>query len=144
MNAVAKLPASWLWIAGGLAALWLVQKTGQAGNLGQAVGSGGVDLVNGVFSGAVNAAGGVVGIPQTDAQKCAAAQAAGDVFNASLYCPAGAFLPWAPAGAVESAGSILGVPLTNADKCSAAKAAGNKWDASLYCPASDFLSWLTS
>lgn len=54
-----------------------------------------------VAAGAVDAAGGIViglgdglGLPRTQAEKCAAAKAAGDTWEASFACPAGDFLKW--------------------------------------------------
>lgn len=35
-----------------------------------------------------------IGIPRTDADKCAAAKRAGSGWDASFYCPAGDFLSW--------------------------------------------------
>lgn len=48
-----------------------------------------VNVTTGVFQGAVAGIGEAVGIPDTDAAKCAAAQAAGDSWDASFYCPIG-------------------------------------------------------
>lgn len=62
---------------------------------GQAIGGAVVDLADGVVTGTVKGVGGVLGIPDTDATKCAAAKAAGNTWEASFYCPAGEFLGWA-------------------------------------------------
>lgn len=55
----------------------------------------------GIAAGAVDAAAGVVlgvgdafGVTRTAADKCAAAKAAGDTWEASFACPAGDFLKW--------------------------------------------------
>ena len=65
------------------------------------------DASRGIAQGAAEAVGGVVvgaatgavvgvaksvGIPETDAQRCEAAIAAGNYWDASFYCPAGTFL----------------------------------------------------
>lgn len=50
------------------------------------------DTASHVFTGAVEGVGQLVGIPKTDAQRCAELKAAGDWWNASFYCPAGDFL----------------------------------------------------
>lgn len=106
-------------------------------------------------SGVVGAAGGLVeglglglGLPLTDQGKCAAAQASGDLFGASIYCTAPGFfgdllgtVGNAGREAIFSAGEVLGVPRTDASRCEAAKAAGNTFEASRLCPAGDFIEW---
>lgn len=59
------------------------------------------EAVAGIAAGAVDAAGGVVlgvgdafGVPRTEPDKCAAAKAAGDTWEASFACPAGDFIRW--------------------------------------------------
>lgn len=69
-----------------------------AKGMGHDIGSGGVNLVDGVVSGAVTTAGSFLGIPLTDAQKAAKARQEGDVWAASLYMPAPEFLKWIAAG----------------------------------------------
>lgn len=78
-------------IAAGLigAALLYVSARG-AGKTGQQLGGAAVDLVGGVLTGAAEKA----GVPQADADRCAAAQAAGDTWAASFACPAGEFIGW--------------------------------------------------
>lgn len=101
-----------------------------------------------ITSGAVNAVGGVVeglglglGIPTTDASKCAQAKRDGSLLGQSLYCEAGPFLWSLPGNAVLEAGDILGVPRTDPSRCEAAKQAGDGWAASKYCTAGDYLKW---
>lgn len=48
----------------------------------------------GVAVGAVKGVGAAVGIPDTDAARCMAAKAAGNVWDASKYCAASDFLTW--------------------------------------------------
>jgi hypothetical protein len=90
-----------LAVVGGIGILaYVVYKKGigaSAAAVGAGAGSAVVGLANGVATGTVNAIGGIVGVPATDAQKCAAAIAgdpnnASDRWNASLYCPATTFL----------------------------------------------------
>lgn len=89
-----------LMIAGaavGVAVLvWL--STRGAKGVGQDIGSGAVQLVDGVVTGAVTTAGTFLGIPLTDAEKAAEARRNGDVWEASKYMPAGEFLKWIAAG----------------------------------------------
>lgn len=75
---------------------WLA--TRGAKGMGQDIGSGAVNLVDGVVSGAVTAAGGLVGIPLTDAQKAEQAKRDGDVWAASAYMTAPEFIKWIAAG----------------------------------------------
>lgn len=53
-----------------------------------------VSAVGDAAAGAVKGVSSLVGIPDTDAQKCAAAKAAGDTWSASFYCPAGDWLTY--------------------------------------------------
>lgn len=61
---------------------------------GQALGGAAVDLVGGIMSGAVVGIGEAVGVPETAPDRCAAAKAAGDTWEASFACPAGDFVSW--------------------------------------------------
>lgn len=81
----------------GVAVLVWVSTRGVKG-VGTDIGSGAVNLVDGVVSGAVTTAGTFLGIPLTDAQKAAKARKEGDMWAASLYMPAGEFLQWVAAG----------------------------------------------
>lgn len=89
-----------LMIAGAAVAVavlaWFATK-GTKG-VGQDIGSGAVNLVDGVVSGAVTTAGSILGIPLTDAQKAEKARKEGDVWAASLYMPAPEFIKWIAAG----------------------------------------------
>lgn len=67
-----------------------VLKNGVAGAAAGIVKAGG-DAATGTVVGI----GEVIGIPATDAQKCKAAQAAGEWWEASKYCPAADFIGWA-------------------------------------------------
>jgi hypothetical protein len=77
-----------------IAMAWTARNVGSAQELGSEVGGAVVDVADGVFSGAVMGVGDVLGVPRTDAQKCAAAKAAGDTWEAGLMCPAGDFLAY--------------------------------------------------
>lgn len=50
--------------------------------------------VGGAAAGVVEGAGEAVGVPTTDAARCAQAKARCETFEASKYCPAGEFLSW--------------------------------------------------
>lgn len=67
---------------------------GVAEIIGQGVGQAAASAAGGVATGAVVGAGAVVGIPATNATRCEAAKAAGNTWDASLYCPATDFLKW--------------------------------------------------
>lgn len=80
-------------IAGGaLVAVLAYVLAGNGKKLGEAIGGGAVDLVNGVVGGAVTGIGEAVGIPKTEPSACERAKAAGDTWAASFDCPAGDFL----------------------------------------------------
>lgn len=51
-----------------------------------------VNVAGGVVEGTVTGVGQMIGIPATDAEKCEAAIARGDTWEASFYCPAGTFI----------------------------------------------------
>lgn len=78
-------------VAAGLLFLAYVWHRG-AGGVAQDVSHAAVSAAGGVVTGTVQGVGDTLGIPETDAQKCQAAIAAGDTWNASLYCPAGTFI----------------------------------------------------
>lgn len=91
---VAAVKPAWL-IAGGIAAAALAfVALRNAGAIGRNLGGAAVDMVDGVVSGVVVGIGERVGVPATDATACAAAQAAGDTWEASFACPASDFLSW--------------------------------------------------
>lgn len=75
-------------VAVAVAALWYAKKNFSAAGVGAAVGN----AVGNAAGGLITGIGAAVGVPATDAQKCAAAKASGDVWAMSLYCPAGDFL----------------------------------------------------
>jgi hypothetical protein len=80
-------------VAGGvvLAALAYVAFQGPK-QTGQQIGAWGVDLADGVITGAVTAVGERVGVPKTDMTECERAKADGRTWDASFVCPAGDFL----------------------------------------------------
>ncbi|KRB70499.1 hypothetical protein [Noviherbaspirillum sp. Root189] len=84
--------------AGVGAAVLLYVVTRGAKNVGQDIGSGAIDLADGVVKGAVTSAGSILGIPLTDAEKAAKARKEGDVWAASEYMPAVDFIKWLAAG----------------------------------------------
>lgn len=81
-----KVPTVYL-IAGGAvaAALAWVAIKGAKGT-GAAIVSGAFDLVDGAVSETVFTVGEAVGIPRTDAQKCADAKKANNLWEVSRYC----------------------------------------------------------
>ncbi|HYD63330.1 MAG TPA: hypothetical protein VEC35_23440 [Noviherbaspirillum sp.] len=76
--------------------VWL--STRGAKGVGEDIGSGAVNLVDGVVSGAVTTAGSFLGIPLTDKEKAEQARKAGDVWEASKYMTAPEFMKWIAAG----------------------------------------------
>lgn len=120
-----------------------------ASKAGQDLGGAVVGAANGAIGGAVEAVGGVFGLPATDPTRCAQAKAAGSLWETSLYCSGADFhtnlLGWYGdklALGVETIGGAVGVPRTEATACERAKAEGRTWDASFACPASDFLKFI--
>ncbi len=121
-----------VWASGGL--------RGLAQGAGAAVG--------GAAAGVVEGLGLAIGVPLTDANKCAQAKAEGSAFGMATYCPLGDFASGVlhsasdiASGTVLAAGDVLGVPRTTTSACEAAKAAGDYLGASFHCPAGDFLGW---
>lgn len=95
--------------------------------------------------GAVIGIGEAVGIPQTDADQCAAYVAAGDWWNASFYCPAGTFLKSA-AGAVynTATGSIIGYSTPTAqNEVISIETAGYDYSPDDYAPFVDLTNYGT-
>lgn len=119
-----------------LLALYLAKK-GVAGAVAGAVTAAGDAAVGTVYG-----IGDFIGIPRTDAERCAKAKADGDLWAQSLYCPAGDFIDAAASAPVYAIGDALGVPRTNETECERAKREGRTWDASFACPAGDFLGFL--
>lgn len=82
-------------IAGGAAlaaVLWLSTKGGKSA--GEAIGTGAVNLVDGVLTGTVTGIGDVFGVPRTEPTACEKAKAEGRTLDASFACPAGDFLKY--------------------------------------------------
>lgn len=93
-----------LLIGGGIAFAALVLYIIAAGgfrNAGRGAGKAAVGAADGAAAGVVVGAGSIMGIPDTDMDKCRAAMAAGDTFDASLYCPAPVFLKYITTGATS-------------------------------------------
>lgn len=89
MNSQKILVAAGL-VALGVGAVWLWRR-GISG-VAEDVASGAVNVVSGAATGAVKGVANIAGIPDTDADKCKAAIAAGKLWEASFVCPAGDFL----------------------------------------------------
>lgn len=90
-----------LLIGGGIALAALVLyivAMGGVKNAGKGIGQAAVAGVDGTAAGVVVGAGNIMGIPDTDIDKCRAAMAAGDTLDASLYCPAPVFIKWMATG----------------------------------------------
>ena len=109
--------------------------------------AGAVGVANDAAGGLVMGLGSVIGVPATDADKCAAAKASGSLWDQSLYCPAPEFASsaWqtastAAGNAIQSAGEVIGIPRTNETECQKALREGRTWDASFACPAGTWLS----
>ncbi len=102
------VPEKWLWIAGGVAALWLLGPTLIPILTRSGARAAGTIVVEGA-TGIVIGVGEAVGIPPTDAAKCEQFLAEGDYWQASFYCPATTFLK-ASTGAVVDVvtGAIIG------------------------------------
>lgn len=98
-----------------IAVVWIA-KNG-AKNAGAQFASGAVNGLNGVIGGGVTALGGIFGVPATDAQKGAAALASGNMFDASLYLPAGKFVAAAvgdtAVNPLQGAGAWVGKSIYN-------------------------------
>lgn len=96
---IAKLEGNALKIAvvAGIVLAIYVARKGLKG-AAAAVTNAAVNVATGAATGVVEGVGSAVGVPLTDAQKCQQAIAAGNHFDASLYCDAGTFLssmwPW--------------------------------------------------
>ncbi len=81
--------------AGGVAALallWIATKGGK--EAGQAIGTGAVNLVDGVVSGTVIGTTGLFGLPATNLTECERAKLEGRTWDASFACPAKDFLSY--------------------------------------------------
>ena len=119
-----------------LLALYLAKK-GVAGAVAGAVTAAGDAAVGTVYG-----IGDFIGIPRTDAERCAKAKAEGDLWAQSLYCPAATFVDSAVSAPVYAVGDVLGIPRTSETECERAKREGRTWDASFACPAGDFLGYI--
>lgn len=85
--------------AGGLA--WLFTRSPDdiarfvSGTTAGVVGAAG-GTATGIGTGVVLGISDVLGVPRTDAERCAAAKRAGEIWNASKYCGAGDFIGTLP------------------------------------------------
>lgn len=100
---LAKLVPAWAWLAGaGVAALAvyaIVRKPAKRADgsdvpLLEGAFTGIVKNVEGVGVAAVKAAAGVVGVPDTNAEKCQVAQLSNDALGVQFYCPASDYIAW--------------------------------------------------
>ena len=83
----------WVWLAGAglVGIIWM---RGARAAARDATGAA-VNAAAGAVEGTVNGIGAAIGIPETDAAKCQAAQLAGDALDVSAYCPAADAAAWA-------------------------------------------------
>lgn len=88
-----KLPYILAGVAVGAAVLWAMSK-GSAKEAGTALGTGAVNMIDGVLSGTVIGAGQLAGIPATSQTACEKAKAEGRTWDASFECPATDFLKY--------------------------------------------------
>lgn len=90
----ATIPPLYLAAAGvaAVALLWTASKGGK--DAGQAIGTGAVNLVDGIVSGGVIGAGELVGLPPTNLSECERAKLEGRTWDASFACPAKDFLSY--------------------------------------------------
>lgn len=133
-------------LVAGAAGLWWITRQGAA----QSLARGTVGAIEGAAVGAVEGIGSALGIPQTNADRCAQAKAARNWWDMSFYCPAGDYAAESAktfgntAGAVISEGvlaigSAVGIPRTSKTKCQQDLDAGRWLDASFSCPAGTFI-----
>ena len=96
----------------GILALWWFTRKGVAASAAAAITGAAVDAAGGAVAGVAQGLGKQVGIPLTDAEKCAAAMANRDSWNASLYCDLATYLKYEKdsifGGAVVQAGTNTG------------------------------------
>lgn len=123
---IEKVPA-WAWAMAALGvAVYVVGKGGVKKAAADALeGVAGVlgDLTEGAITGTIKGGGGVVGsvaagigygvgdlfgVPRTEQSRCAKAKAAGNVWDASMYCTAADFLMWSKDRAFNSLDDFLG------------------------------------
>jgi len=90
MNKILANPQSWLaLLIVGLIAYFYFRGPGQAA---ADISRTAVSTAGGILTGTVEGIGENIGIPETSALKCKAAQDAGDNWNASFYCSATDFI----------------------------------------------------
>lgn len=88
------IPLPYLVAAGGVLAALVWLNLRGAKNVGQDIGGGAVNLVDGVISGAVVTGAEKIGIPKTNMTECEKAKAEGRTWDASFACPAGTFIKY--------------------------------------------------
>lgn len=88
------IPPVYLIAAGGVAAALLWVKVNGAKSTGQALGSGAVNLIDGVIGGAVVEGAQLFGLPPTNESECTRAKREGRTWDASFACPATDFLSY--------------------------------------------------
>lgn len=94
MMKIPSIPPLYL-AAGGVAAvalLWMATKGTK--DAGQQIGSGAVNLVDGIVSGSVIGAGELIGLPATNLTECERAKLEGRTWDASFACPAKDFISY--------------------------------------------------
>jgi len=84
---VVEIPNQFIIVAAGAAVAYFVLRGGIRG-VAADVGAAPFELTNGLFSGIATGAGGLVGVPATNATQCDRDLAAGRTWDASFSCPA--------------------------------------------------------
>ncbi|MBS4097814.1 MAG: hypothetical protein KGZ83_13365 [Sulfuricella sp.] len=85
IGAISKIPA-WVWVIGAVGIVLVVVNSKKVGETAAKTAVGGVD---GMISGTVKGLGAMIGIPETDKERCRAAKAAGKFWKSTAYCSAG-------------------------------------------------------
>lgn len=112
MNKILSNPQSWLaLLIVGVIAYFYFRGPGQAAT---DISRTAVSTAGGILTGTVEGIGDNIGIPETSALKCQAAQAAGEFWNASLYCPASDFIKGLfKSGGTATSGDVPGAFVVN-------------------------------
>lgn len=82
------------FIGGGVLLFMAMAATGTGKAVGQTIGGGAVDLVDGVVAGTVMGTGELFGVPSTNMTECQKAVAEGRTWDASFVCPAKTFISY--------------------------------------------------
>ena len=83
-----------MWIVAAVAVVGVYVWRRCAAGVGADIGRVSVNVVDGVLTGTVKAAGGIVGIPDTNFSACEMAKKEGRTWDASFACSAGDFLKY--------------------------------------------------